>query len=345
MSVLDIEAMLAPLSEEAPCGPNLEYDPLFADLESAARGKREQQYGDTIIPAEAPNWPEVRRLGIELLSRTKDLRVACLLARALLTTDGLPGIAEGLALVRGYVERYWPTVHPQLDSEDDYDPTLRVNTISSLSDQATMVHALRHAPMVSAPLAGRYSLRDLAVATGEVEAPGEDAPTKSTIEAAFLECALADLIADTESVRASEEHTAAIESAVTQQVGATQAVSLAGLHDTLRELQIVLENHLAQRQASSSEEAPGEGSVSGDGESPVVRGTGEITSRADVVRALERICEYYERYEPSSPLPLLLGRAKRLATKSFLDIMQDLSPDSVAQIRALGGTDQEESES
>ena len=103
MAILDVERLLEPVSEESPCGPNLEYDDLFISFEDAARGKAEQQYGETIIPAEEPDWREVRRLGVDLLSRTKDLRVGCLLARSLLETDGLPAFAEALVLIRGYL--------------------------------------------------------------------------------------------------------------------------------------------------------------------------------------------------------------------------------------------------
>jgi type VI secretion system protein ImpA len=58
-----------------------------------------------------------------------------------------------------------------------------------------------------------------------------------------------------------------------------------------------------------------------------------------VIKALDKICQYYDRHEPSSPLPLLLKRAKRLASKNFLEIVQDLSPEALAQIQALGGVD------
>jgi type VI secretion system protein ImpA len=34
---------------------------------------------------------------------------------------------------------------------------------------------------------------------------------------------------------------------------------------------------------------------------------------------------------------LLLTRAKRLVTKDFLEILQDLTPDAVAQAKSLGG--------
>ena len=50
---------LQAVSADAPCGPNLEYDQEFLALEQAARGKEEQQYGDTVIPAEEPDWVDV----------------------------------------------------------------------------------------------------------------------------------------------------------------------------------------------------------------------------------------------------------------------------------------------
>jgi type VI secretion system protein ImpA len=52
---------------------------------------------------------------------------------------------------------------------------------------------------------------------------------------------------------------------------------------------------------------------------------------------LERVCEYLERHEPASPAPLLIRRAQRLMTKSFLDIVKDLLPDSVSKVETLAG--------
>jgi type VI secretion system protein ImpA len=65
--------------------------------------------------------------------------------------------------------------------------------------------------------------------------------------------------------------------------------------------------------------------------------SGDIQSPDDVRAAIDRICTYYERYEPSSPLPLLLRRAQRLVGKSFLEIMKDVSPDGVKQVESLAG--------
>ncbi len=345
MAFLDVESLLEPVSESEPSGPNLEYDVVYTSLEQAARGKQEQQYGETIIPAEEPDWSEVQRLGNELITRTKDLRVACLLARALLERDGFPAFAEGLELIRGYLERYWSSVHPQLDPEDENDPTLRVNTVSSLSDQATTVRSLRFTPIVSSRLMGQFSLRDLGVATGEIPPSlNEEAPKLSTIEGAFMECELEVLRDNANAVRKSIEHAEAIEITLTREVGAARALSLENLRNTLRELHIVLDDNLSRRDVGVGDEVPGDQSgMEGDGApAAAVRLTGEIRSREDAVLALEKICQYYSRYEPSSPLPLLLNRAKRLASKNFLEIVKDLTPDAVAQVQALGGVGNDE---
>jgi type VI secretion system protein ImpA len=67
---------------------------------------------------------------------------------------------------------------------------------------------------------------------------------------------------------------------------------------------------------------------------------GEITSREDVIRILDRVCEYMERTEPSSPAPLLIRRAQRLVSRSFVEIIQDLAPESLNEIRKLAGAEE-----
>ena len=75
MAELDLEHLLVPISEDAPCGDDLEYDLQFGEMERAAVGKPEQQFGDTIVPAEDPDWRDLQRACVKLLDRTKDIRV------------------------------------------------------------------------------------------------------------------------------------------------------------------------------------------------------------------------------------------------------------------------------
>jgi type VI secretion system protein ImpA len=49
------------------------------------------------------------------------------------------------------------------------------------------------------------------------------------------------------------------------------------------------------------------------------------------------ICKYYADVEPSSPVPILLNRAKYLVTSDFIQIVQNLLPDGISQLEQIKG--------
>ena len=63
----------------------------------------------------------------------------------------------------------------------------------------------------------------------------------------------------------------------------------------------------------------------------------DVASRDDVLRAIDAICAYYEAHEPSSPVPLLLLRGKRFVTMSFLEILKEMVPESIANVQKITG--------
>ena len=68
---------------------------------------------------------------------------------------------------------------------------------------------------------------------------------------------------------------------------------------------------------------------------------GAIQSREDAIRALDAVAEYFRRHEPSSPIPMIVERARRLVSRSFLEVLADLVPDAVPQARSVGGVPEE----
>ena len=56
-----------------------------------------------------------------------------------------------------------------------------------------------------------------------------------------------------------------------------------------------------------------------------------------MLRALDKICEYYDRNEPASPVPLILRRAQKLVMLSFYEILEDIAPDSISQAELVLG--------
>jgi type VI secretion system protein ImpA len=334
MAAIDIDPILAPIGPDDPCGPNLEYDPAFAELDRLALGKPEQQIGATLVPAEAADWQAVQKSALALLARSKDLRVAGQLTKAMVRTSGWPGFAAGVAIVRGLVERYWEGLHPRLDPDDGHDPTMRMNVLAGLTDGA-LLSAVRALPLVSSRTFGRLSLRDVEVAAGEVPAPTETNPaTTATVDGAVNDCDLDGLEETATAARACAAALEGLEASLTERVGAGSVPSLGRLTTLVGKATGFLGMALARRRPS---EAVTDGDSSGHLAGSGVSMSGGISSRDEVLRALDKICAYYARYEPSSPIPMFMQRCKRLVTMSFVDIIKELVPDGVNQVETLRG--------
>ena len=349
MSVIEIEALLGEIAADAPCGEDLEYDPAFAAMEKMAQETPERQYANTVIPAEPPDWRGVGKVALDLMERTRDLRVAVHLARALLHTDGLQGFADGLGVVQGLLERFWEHVYPQLDPEDDNDPILRVNTIVTLCDPDTTLRGLRETPLVSSRALGQFSLRDVQIANGlltpVVADERTELPTPAKIDGAFQDANLEALQTIVDAAVIAVERVERIEAVLTDQVGVTQAPDMSALTGVLKEIRQLLTEQLRGRGVGLAEdvtdEMAGEGSVPGAASAGQRLVVGEIGSREDAIRMLDKICEYFDRYEPSSPVPFLLKRAKKLVTKDFMSILNDLAPGGAEQAVLIFGLQSE----
>jgi type VI secretion system protein ImpA len=344
MSVVDIDFLLQEVDSAAPCGPNLEYDAGFLELEQAVLGKPEVQYGDTITPAVPPEWKQVRKLASDLLGRARDLRLAVPLARALLALDGVPGFADGLRLIERLLVERWDSVHPQLDPDDDLDPTLRLNSLASLADSATVLRELKESAFVTLPGLGPLSLRVLDIASGELAAPdGEERLSQASLEAALGDVAPQRVQQAHDAFARAHDSVTGIEVLLVRRVGSAQALNLDALSKQLRRARDFLATRGAPAPAQAVAEAPpmpagapgAAAAASAAAAPPAI--SGDVASRADVLRMLDRICAYYARSEPSSPVPLLLERARRLVPKNFFEIMEDLVPDGIAQLTVISG--------
>jgi len=336
MSSIDLEALLAPISDESPSGADLEYDPAFGELERTAQGKPEQVMGDDVIEAEDPDWRAVRDQAAALLAQTKDLRVAVHLTQSAMKLEELNGLADGLELIRGLVENFWDDLHPQLDAEDNNDPMMRVNSLLGLSDRNGFLARLLGIPLVKSRAAGIFSLRDVKIAKGELSptAGAESAPVdQSLIDAAFMDADLDEIQGSADAVERAIAALTAVEVFFVEKVGAVDSPDFGELPADLKAMKAVYDDALVRRGIGVAEaETAEEGGQ--PGAAPI---SGEISNRTDAIRMLDKICDFFEKTEPSSPVPMLLRRAKRLVSKDFLEILRELTPDAVAQAKAIGG--------
>lgn len=347
MPVIDVDALLAPVTVEAPAGPDLEYDPTFLEVMRLAEGTPERVMGNTTVPAEEPDWRQIQTLCAGLLARSKDLRVALLLLRALIHTESLPGLRLGMGLLKGLLEQHWESLHPELDASDDNDPTERMNLLSALTDAGAMLGPLREAPLVHSRVFGKVSLRDIEIAEGKSRPrPGTEALDAASISAAFHDCELDELAASTGAASAALADARALGASLAARVSTSQIPDIDPFLALLSSVTAALQPRLAERQPTPVAEETAADPDALEAEQDMVHPTGSstlgparIASREDVVRVLDTLCEYYARNEPSSPVPLLLKRARRLATKDFLDIVRDLAPEALEKLALIRGPD------
>ncbi|MGC5699192.1 type VI secretion system protein TssA [Pseudomonas sp. NFXW11] len=337
---MDVSMLLAAISATSPCGEDLEYDADFLHLERAAQGQPERSMGDSILPAEPPEWRSIQQQSLDLLGRSKDLRITHYLLQSTLALEGLPGLATSLELIDGLLRDYWAELHPRLDADDDNDPTVRINALAGLAADST-IGLLREAILTRSRTFGPVSVRAALNAAGLQHFSGE------SLGSDHLAGALQDSDAEhLEAIRSALSRARAaaesIEKQVSEQVGSASGVDLGALKQPLRLALQVLGQHAPQAEGSASPaeeaaEAPAQQASSASTAPAQPRVSGEINSRDDVLRSLDRLLAYYSRHEPSSPLPVLLNRAKNLVNADFAAIVRNLIPDGMSQFENLRG--------
>lgn len=345
MTTFTLAPFQTPVSDDAPSGPNLEYDARFLALEAALRGTAEVEYGSTVTPAAPPDWPVVTTLALALITETRDLRIAAALTRAALALHGVAGLAEALSVLAWLLVQQWETVHPQLESEDDFDPMLRINVLAALVEPSQLLRELRTAALVQVRALGSFSLRDVDGAREQVrseEGTEDGSKAMAVINAAFAAADPQALAATLAALQAARDSVHVIEEQLALHVGASQSLDLAPLAVLITQALAVVRDHIREAPPDTAGGNPAADNAAAEGLARV-RASDTISSRADVVQLLDRLCTYYAQHEPASPIPLLLQRARRLVDKNFVELLQDLAPDGLAQLAMASGIPHESS--
>ena len=318
----ELVAWLAPLDGE-PCGADLEYDPQMLELAQAAAGKPESQFAAT----EPPDWLRARELCVSLFGRTRDLRVALLWGRAQLCLVGYGALPSALALLHGLIDRHWEHLHP-LPDPDDGDTLGRASVLGGLDSLTSLLGDVRRSLLATDKRIGELRVRDVEIALERLT-PRADEVVRTQGQISGL---LQDL---PEVAQALREQTAAAQQLLEQlQRTAAERFGDASVVETktLRGMLSAVAEVLPALATEGGKDDDGGGARRGGG----VLG---VDSREEALRAIELVCAYLERAEPTNPAQLLLRRASRLINKDFLQLMRELAPDALAEVARIMGVD------
>lgn len=332
---------LASHGDDAPSGRDLEYEKVFIDLLLAARPEEERQMGATVVAGQEPDPKRLMDRAQAVLDESHDLRAAVLYAYGATRVDGFGALAETTAYMRGCLEQYWETCHPQLDADDDDDPTMRVNAVLGLVETATVLRAVRQAPLTQSQAFGRLSLTDLMIAEGELSAPEgmDNPPDAARINAALQDTPVEHLSGTLGALRSAIDDLEAID-AIFDGRTPGRGPDLSPLRKLLRRAAGRLADVVGvpEPEEDAMGTTPDDAGTPGSGQ-PARGPSGEIRSSKDVEHAIDRIIAYYRQHEPSSPVPMILARARRLIGADFMTIVADIAPGGQDSVKMIGGLD------
>lgn len=348
MTPAEIAALSATLTEEEPCGPDLEMlgDPDYMRFTARI---------DAVLPK---TFASFDRASIDfpaefatlkaLLSRSRDLRLLAPLAKLHILNRDLAGYAAVFKLIEALVESAWPSLVPGLI---DGDAVLRVVTLQTLDDMADSVMPLQAAPLFETRRFGKVAYRSHLLANGLVQAreaqnegdSGEEVPSASALNAALTDVDLTALVAARTVVVDLQQSMARIEALIDEKSGQGGAMRFDRLAPLVRDIVTFLDKAVAARDPSLglAGVAPSESSSDDDaeppeGETPAGSAT-VIRSAAEAQAALAAAAGYFAQSEPSSPILMLIGQAQALIGRSFYEVMQVLLPEQSATARLRVG--------
>lgn len=336
---MNIDDFIVVLSNQE-VGENLEYDSEFLALMDEVSSKEESQYGDYLHIPEPIDWASVETRCVGLFARTLDLRVAVYLTLAWLEREGLAGLAKGLAVLDYLVRERWEQTYPRLSDEDQFDPLVRINILAELAVPSVVVATLRKEVLARLPGGESLCCADLALIASGQESPERDACLLRLESQIEPQCST-ELMRGLGALNRVKGLLDSIGQGLDEKTGLCESSPLQPVSRLLGQWIQVVDSRLRRTLHSVAPEP--EVAVSASTPAAVVSAGGvrECRSREEVLLALDAIAGYYQRHEPSSPIPMLVQRVRRLAGMDFLEIMAELAPSSVSDMRALAGIQEE----
>ena len=375
---MNVGPFLALLEEARPSGDELRNEERFHAIERivepASRQFRTDKDGAVSITSNV-DWEEVLSFAEALAGKGRDLRLLVIVARAMTNLDSFAGLAKGLDLLSRSLEGFWDSIHPELRAGPKPDAVLgRLNALRQIENHnAGILGDLEMAAVLTPRGIGPVTGDDLAKATlSEFEfmreiptglglAANEDLKARHAERVNRVRAACRAL-AEEEPDRAAElegavaEANAArarLERIVSEKAGLDNgaALHLGKLEQFLDRVGTALST-LTRKEEDAVDDPqnavvePGEDAADMTEGSPTVPVSGSalptgITSRRDVVRSLDMIIAFYERTEPSSPIPHLARRMRRMVPMNFLQLMEEIAPSGMKEFRNIAGVGDE----
>lgn len=350
-SVIDLERLMQPISDENPSGESLQYSGVYDEIREARRADEKLAQGEWQIELKVADYRQVISLAIPALEKqTKDLQIAAWLSESLVKQHGFAGLRDSLKLINGFQENFWETVHPEID-EGDMEG--RANAVEWMDTQAAFA-----AKTVTITGGEGYSFFDYedskrfdipenidtldsndqqkyqqlqAQAEKENRVTGDRwRKAKAASRRAFYE----DLSFVLEECSTEFKELNRI---AEEKFDRNQTPGTTNLNKVLDEVQTLVKKLLEEKRAeepdAADETATAEnGEENADGATNgvvrmVATAAGAIQNRQDALKRLADLADFFRKTEPHSPISYLVQRAVKWGEMPLENWLQDVIKD------------------
>lgn len=334
------------ISDDSPSGANHEDDSEFQRFFFDAEGSPEKYDGQNTTPAEHPEWRNIKKQALNYLKSTKDLKLLSVLAQSILNSEGILKFEECLSGISELIINQWSTLYPVLD-EDEGDPIRRLTSLGYLSDRSFIITTLKKTPLAKSKRLGIISLKDIEHANNLSSDDSNYEQAFIQIKATFKDCEQSEITATSKAIANCINHLETINNTFTENASSNYSVDFESLIKTLNQMQNAYEKYSdvkIQTEEASTQTIDDSNMEDTSEEKPKAKNfkNSKLSSRKDIELCIDQMCEYFAEYEPSSPVPLLLKRSKKLLHMNFIDIMKEIATDGLEQVNSLGGIAKED---
>ena len=342
-----IHDWLGPISDDAPCGGDLEYDPEYVVLSAKTTAQPDAQYGNFVGSPEPINWSDIDRDCRRLMLRSKDIRLAVLFARSRTRLTGCAGFAEGMSLLRRWLDLYPDAIHPQLVVDTDRDAALEIrsNALQALTDVDGLLSDLREISLEKST-ATRLQVRDVerafarprladALSQDSARQQLDDLRAQSPAVLREFDQALASF-EGIEAWAALHLHSFAPDLSALGRLLRLFArpIESDAAHDAIPDDETACEARVDAVDAPFDDITAAQVATMPDIAEPAqpMRRTGtHVTDRQAALEAIREARHWFETHEPSSPIPVLLRRAEQFVGKRYAEAVQAIPLELLVQ--------------
>lgn len=351
-AIIDVEAILTPIPGDSPSGKDVRDGKDFDILKEARREEENLSQGDWKHDAKAADWPKAIQTATNILTtQSKDLQVAAWLVEALLKRHGFGGLRDGLNILRGLHENFWDSLYPAIE---DGDLEYRSGKLEALNKLLPI--SINTAPLIRSSDGVSYSyvhykesqevenLRRAAASDSEKRRQLQEALQDGKLEGEKFEKAVAStpfahckalLDQLSECWEAYEQ----LDQVLDAKYGEA-APSLRAVKDAIGECRSLMDSITRKKggvglgTAETAEAGQETGvPVQVAGQAGGLSSGIEPRDRAEALRRLAGVAEFFRKTEPHSPVAYLVQRAARWGEMPLEEWLREVIKDE----SVLGG--------